>query len=154
MTHFWRRMWRHFLFCQLSTKLHTETATFCCQCFINIGLIIVKRVVLALKGRTVFNTVHELSWSLWMNGSFYDFSWNLSIFLHLSPKWPRQSMLIFYPLLLSRYYNSNSYSNSQYYSQARMLNDAGFLSEDWNLMGLITKALDIYSRLNQEEHDQ
>ena len=63
-------------------------------------------------------------------------------------------MLIFYPLLLSRYYNSNSYSNSQYYSQARMLNDAGFLSEDWNLMGLITKALDIYSRLNQEEHDQ
>merc|ERR1711899_140887 len=54
----------------------------------------------------------------------------------------------------SRYYNSNSYSNSQYYSQARMLHDAGFLSEDWNLMGLITKALDIYSRLNQEEHDQ
>merc|ERR1712037_94598 len=54
----------------------------------------------------------------------------------------------------SRYYNSNSYSNSQYYSQARMLNDAGFLSEDWNLMGLVTKALDIYSRLNQEEHDQ
>merc|ERR1711983_589208 len=54
----------------------------------------------------------------------------------------------------SRYYNNNSYSNSQYYSQARMLHDAGFLSEDWNLMGLITKALDIYSRLNQEEHDQ
>merc|ERR1712024_144750 len=54
----------------------------------------------------------------------------------------------------SRYYNSNSYSNSQYYSQARMLHDAGFLSEDWNLMGLITKALDIYSRLNQEEHEQ
>ena len=64
------------------------------------------------------------------------------------------AMIIFYPSLLSRYYNSNSYSNSQYYSQSRMLHDAGFLSEDWNLMGLITKALDIYSRLNQEEHDQ
>merc|ERR1712111_290481 len=39
---------------------------------------------------------------------------------------------------------SSRYYNSQYYSQARMLHDAGFLSEDWNLMGLITKALDIY----------
>ena len=66
----------------------------------------------------------------------------------------KKTMLTFHHLFLSRYYNSNSYSNSQYYSQARMLHDAGFLSEDWNLMGLITKALDIYSRLNQEEHDQ
>merc|ERR1711933_640438 len=53
----------------------------------------------------------------------------------------------------SRYY-STSYSNSQYYSQARMLHDSGLLSEDWNLMGLVTKALNIYSRLNQEDHDQ
>merc|ERR1712186_242195 len=53
----------------------------------------------------------------------------------------------------SRYYG-NSYSNSQYYSQARMLHDAGILSEDWNLMGLVTKALNIYSRLNQEDHEQ
>merc|ERR1712061_777680 len=48
----------------------------------------------------------------------------------------------------------NSYSNSQYYSQARMLHDAGTLSEDWNLMGLVTKALNIYSRLNQEDQEQ
>merc|ERR1712024_223490 len=53
----------------------------------------------------------------------------------------------------SRYY-SNAYSNSGYYSQARMLHDAGILSEDWNLMGLVTKALNIYSRLNQEDHEQ
>ena len=63
-------------------------------------------------------------------------------------------MLTFYHLLLSRYYGSNSYSNSQYYSQARMLHDSGLLSEDWNLMGLVTKALNIYSRLNQEDHEQ
>merc|ERR1712223_473337 len=54
----------------------------------------------------------------------------------------------------SRYY-SNEYSNSQYYSQARMLHDMGssVLGEDWNLMGLITKALDVYNKLNDEHED-
>merc|ERR1712018_22592 len=54
----------------------------------------------------------------------------------------------------SRYF-SNAYGNSQYYSQARMLYDMGssVLGEDWNLMGLITKALDVYNKLNDEHED-
>merc|ERR1711877_93850 len=50
----------------------------------------------------------------------------------------------------SRYY-SNGYSNSQYYSQARMLHDMGStMMGDWDLMGLLTKALDVYNKLNDE----
>merc|ERR1711933_482817 len=40
----------------------------------------------------------------------------------------------------SKYYSSNSYSN--YYSQARMLNDVTSNMGDWNLLGLVTKALE------------
>merc|ERR1712227_1192247 len=53
----------------------------------------------------------------------------------------------------SRYY-SNGYSNSQYYSQARMLHDMGStVMGDWDLMGLLTKALDVYNKLNDEHED-
>merc|ERR1712099_23543 len=46
----------------------------------------------------------------------------------------------------SRYY-SNGYSSSQYYSQARMLHDMGStMMGDWDLMGLLTKALDVYNK--------
>merc|ERR1712018_870120 len=44
----------------------------------------------------------------------------------------------------SNKYYSNSYSNSQYYSQARMLNDVASNMGDWNLLGLVTKALEVY----------
>merc|ERR1711963_1366952 len=49
---------------------------------------------------------------------------------------------------------SNGYSNSQYYSQARMLHDMGStMMGDWDLMGLLTKALDVYNKLNDEHED-
>merc|ERR1712218_448187 len=44
----------------------------------------------------------------------------------------------------SRYYG-NSYSNSQYYSQARMLHDASSYLGDYDLLGLVTKAVQIYN---------
>merc|ERR1712018_420476 len=47
----------------------------------------------------------------------------------------------------SGYYN-NSYSNSQYYSQARMLNDISSNMGDSNLLGLVTKALEVYKKMN------
>ena len=88
--------------------------------------------------------------------SVNELSWHVEkiVFYLLFLKPLKKTMLTFYQLLLSRYYNSNSYSNSQFYSQARMLHDSGLLSEDWNLMGLVTTALNIYSRLNQEDNDQ
>merc|ERR1712024_285644 len=50
----------------------------------------------------------------------------------------------------SNKYYSNSYSNSQYYSQARMLNDVASNMSDWNLLGLVTKALEVYKQMNEE----
>merc|ERR1712233_126560 len=49
----------------------------------------------------------------------------------------------------SKYYSSNSYSN--YYSQARMLNDVTSNMGDWNLLGLVTKALEVYKQMNDDE---
>merc|ERR1711868_58257 len=51
----------------------------------------------------------------------------------------------------SKYYSSNSYSNSNYYSQARMLNDVTSNMGDWNLLGLVTKALEVYKQMNEDE---
>merc|ERR1712233_232807 len=51
----------------------------------------------------------------------------------------------------SKYYSSNSYSNSNYYSQARMLNDVTSNMGDWNLLGLVTKALEVYKQMNDDE---
>merc|ERR1712241_1504092 len=51
----------------------------------------------------------------------------------------------------SNKYYSNSYSNSQYYSQARMLNDVASNMGDWNLLGLVTKALEVYKQMNEDE---
>merc|ERR1712209_378222 len=48
----------------------------------------------------------------------------------------------------SRY--SNVYSNGQYYSQSRMLYDGGLGLGDWDLMGLVTKAIEVYKQLNEE----
>merc|ERR1712151_715699 len=48
-------------------------------------------------------------------------------------------------------YYSNSYSNSLYYSQARMLNDVASNMGDWNLLGLVTKALEVYKQMNEDE---
>merc|ERR1711950_83592 len=51
----------------------------------------------------------------------------------------------------SRYYG-NSYSNSGYYSsQARMLHEVAGVAGDWDLVGLVTKALKVYKQLNEEE---
>merc|ERR1712117_271689 len=52
----------------------------------------------------------------------------------------------------SRYY-SNAYSNSQYYSQSRMLHDMAGTMGDWDLMGLVTTALQVYKQLNEEDED-
>lgn len=50
-----------------------------------------------------------------------------------------------------RYY-SNAYSNSGYYSsQARMLHEVAGVAGDWDLVGLVTKALKVYKQLNEEE---
>ena len=56
-----------------------------------------------------------------------------------------------YSYLLNCRYYSNSYSNSQYYSQARMLNDVASNMGDWNLLGLVTKALEVYKQMNEDE---
>ena len=51
------------------------------------------------------------------------------------------------PAKLSEYFNvfrySNVYSNGQYYSQSRMLYDGGLGLGDWDLMGLVTKAIEV-----------
>merc|ERR1739840_69151 len=50
-----------------------------------------------------------------------------------------------------RYYgNSNAY-NSNYYSQSRMLHDASNFLGDFDLLGLVTKGVEIYKQLNEEE---
>ena len=51
---------------------------------------------------------------------------------------------------LPRYYGSNSY-NSNYYSQSRMLHDASNFMGDFDLLGLVTKGVEIYKKLNEEE---
>merc|ERR1711874_669779 len=49
-----------------------------------------------------------------------------------------------------RYYGSNSY-NSNYYGQSRMLHDASNFMGDFDLLGLVTKGVEIYKKLNEEE---
>merc|ERR1711937_972241 len=49
-----------------------------------------------------------------------------------------------------RYYCSNAY-NSNYYSQSRMLHDASSFMGDFDLLGLVTKGVEIYKKLNEEE---
>merc|ERR1712209_372308 len=43
-----------------------------------------------------------------------------------------------------RHYSSNSY-NSNYYSQSRMLHDASSYMENFDLLGLVTKAVQVYN---------
>merc|ERR1712242_504073 len=50
-----------------------------------------------------------------------------------------------------RHYSSNAYSNSNYYSQARMLHDAPSYLGDYDLLGLVTKAVQIYNKLNEDD---
>merc|ERR1739840_54662 len=50
-----------------------------------------------------------------------------------------------------RYYgNSNAY-NSNYYSQSRMLHEASSFLGDFDLLGLVTKGVELYKQLNEEE---
>merc|ERR1712241_662966 len=49
-----------------------------------------------------------------------------------------------------RYYGSNAY-NSNYYSQSRMLHDASSFMGDFDLLGLVTKGVEIYKKLNEDE---
>merc|ERR1711902_399988 len=49
-----------------------------------------------------------------------------------------------------RHYSSNSY-NSNYYSQSRMLHDASSYMENFDLLGLVTKAVQVYNKLNEED---
>ena len=53
-------------------------------------------------------------------------------------------------LSCSRYYGSNSY-NSNYYSQSRMLHEASSFLGDFDLLGLVTKGVELYKKLNEEE---
>merc|ERR1712117_448006 len=48
----------------------------------------------------------------------------------------------------SRY--SQQYGNSQYYSSSRMFNDLGINSSDFDLMGLISTAFEVYKKMNTE----
>merc|ERR1711994_1236602 len=50
----------------------------------------------------------------------------------------------------SYYGNSNAY-NSNYYSQPRMLHDASSFLGDFDLLGLVTKGVELYKKLNEEE---
>ena len=50
----------------------------------------------------------------------------------------------------SRYYGSNAY-NSNYYSQSRMLHEASSFLGDFDLLGLVTKGVEVYKKLNEEE---
>merc|ERR1711936_1513024 len=47
-----------------------------------------------------------------------------------------------------RHYSSSNAYNSNYYSQARMLHDASSYLGDYDLLGLVTKAVQIYNKLN------
>merc|ERR1711877_14041 len=49
-----------------------------------------------------------------------------------------------------RYYGSGAY-NSNYYSQSRVLHDASSFLGDFDLLGLVTKGVEIYKKLNEEE---
>merc|ERR1711878_262152 len=49
-----------------------------------------------------------------------------------------------------RYYGSNAY-NSNYYSQSRMLHDASSFMGDFDLLGLVTKGVEVYKKLNEDE---
>merc|ERR1712242_661302 len=49
-----------------------------------------------------------------------------------------------------RYYGSNAY-NSNYYSQSRMLHEASSFLGDFDLLGLVTKGVEVYKKLNEEE---
>merc|ERR1719203_1282543 len=51
----------------------------------------------------------------------------------------------------SRY--SQQYSNSQYYSSSRMFHDLGIASSDFDLMGLVSTAFEVYNKLNEEDED-
>ena len=54
------------------------------------------------------------------------------------------------PQQIDRYYGSNAY-NSNYYSQSRMLHDASSFMGDFDLLGLVTKGVEIYKKLNEDE---
>ena len=51
----------------------------------------------------------------------------------------------------SRY--SQQYSNNQYYSSSRMFNDHGVSASSFDLMGLVSTALEVYKKLNEEDED-
>ena len=51
----------------------------------------------------------------------------------------------------SRY--SQQYSNNQYYSSSRMFNDYGVSASSFDLMGLVSTALEVYKKLNEEDED-
>ena len=55
-----------------------------------------------------------------------------------------------FQIFSSRHYSSNSY-NSNYYSQSRMLHDASSYMENFDLLGLVTKAVQVYNKLNEED---
>ena len=58
---------------------------------------------------------------------------------------------LFTLLFIFRYYgNSNAY-NSNYYSQSRMLHEASSFLGDFDLLGLVTKGVELYKKLNEEE---
>merc|ERR1712045_218949 len=50
-----------------------------------------------------------------------------------------------------RYYGSSNAYNSNYYSQSRMLHDASNFLGDFDLLGLVTKGVELYKQLNEEE---
>ena len=52
--------------------------------------------------------------------------------------------------MLCRYYGSNAY-NSNYYSQSRMLHEASSFLGDFDLLGLVTKGVEVYKKLNEDE---
>merc|ERR1712141_131414 len=49
-----------------------------------------------------------------------------------------------------RYYGSNA-CNSNYYSQSRMLHEASSFLGDFDLLGLVTKGVEVYKKLNEDE---
>merc|ERR1712110_18144 len=50
-----------------------------------------------------------------------------------------------------RYYRKSNAYNSNYYSQSRMLHDASSFLGDFDLLGLVTKGVELYKKLNEEE---
>ena len=59
-------------------------------------------------------------------------------------RWPT------HPLSCCRYYGSGAY-NSNYYSQSRMLHEASSFLGDFDLLGLVTKGVEVYKKLNEDE---